>query len=416
MFLEQLIDFLFWCIPWIISEIRCPSRQTRRGHQQQEHHNENIKVQGNPIDLVGREHKFEYKEFSDTLEPENEIEALLSGVNVSALNNNTLINDAAESRSSWFVPHRSERGPLLPSIARSFPTCVTIILSGIAISGVSGFFAYLDMETTDKCIGIEPHLNNSIPVKVLKWKLIGESFQAFLLNFWLPATIALLFGGKVFLEKFRSLLYIGLIMGLLTVVYKAYLFIYCGSHFRDSHNRYPANAIFFLGVIVICIHIARATKQSTSSIVLKIGQIFVFSLIMCLSYRNWIVPLFNKRTDDINKAMIAAILPLFALIPVAVGKYVVLCHFTDFVEPEASFVLIYFNYLIPVALYRIMQAELSDLRLFVAFSLLHGTFNFIAQVSVYMRVHFLLHGGESTAKLNNYDPNNYRNMIGKKSV
>ena len=175
-------------------------------------------------------------------------------------------------------------------------------------------------------------------------------------------------------------------MGLLVVIYKAYLFIYFGSHFQDSKNRYPGNAIFFSGVILSCIPIARVTRQSKKSIVVKIGQIIVFSLAMYFGYRYGIVPWFNKQTSDLNRAMIAAILPVFSFIPVAVGKYVVLCHCTAFVEAEVSFVLIYFNYLIPVLLYRIMQAEITDLRLFVAFSIMHGVFNLIAQVSVHMHV------------------------------
>ena len=265
MFLEQLIDFLCLCISRLISEIRCPSGRKQR--KQQEDCNDNINVpnpSNPPSDLViNPEHKFDYKEFPDAGESENEFEAirLLSAASMSTVYNNGLANAVVEFRSSCFVPPKSERGPLLSSIARSIPTNVTILLSAIVISGIAGFFAYLDLETTDKCIGIEPYLNNSIPEKVLKWKLIGESCQAWLLNFWFPATIALLFGRKVFLEKFRSLLYIGSIMGLLVVIYKAYLFIYCDSDFRDSNYRYPGNAIFFLGEILGCIQIARATKQ-----------------------------------------------------------------------------------------------------------------------------------------------------------
>ena len=380
MLLEQIIDFLFWCILWLISEIRCPSRQ-KPEEQQHRECKENINV----CLLTNAEHNFEYKEFPDTIGPESEddAEVLLSAANHSVLNNNSWINASPEISSTWIFPHKSERGPLLPSIARSFPTCVTILVSAIGISGISGFFAFLDMETTDKCISFESHKNTSISTEVLKWKLMGESFQDLLLNFWFPATIALIYGGKLFVKKLNSLSYIGLIMGLLVAIYKAYLFIYYGSHFQDSKYRYIGNAIFFLGIILSCTKIARVTNQSKSGITLKIGQIFVFTLFMYLVYRNLIVPWFNEQTNEINKVMIAAILPIFALIPVAVSKYVVLCHCTEFVEAEVSFVLIYFNYLGPVVLYRIMQAELTDLRLFVAFSSLHGTFNLLAQVSVH---------------------------------
>ena len=396
MFLEQLIDFLFWCIPWLISEIRCPSKrkeqeQQPREQQQrslQEHRNENINVSISHSECFPFEHDFEYKEFPEATESQCEIEAQKL-VSESTLNE-ILFSATVEFRvNSWFLPHKSEQGPLLESLARSFLTNITLILTAILISVISGILTYFDIETVDKCIGIQPYLNKSISVNVLRWKLIGESFEVVVLNFWFSATIALLFGWKMFLEKFKSLLYIGLIMGLLVVIYKTFLFIYIGSDFNNSYNRYPANALFFIGIILSCIQIANALQQSPTSILLKIGQIFAFSLFMSLSYRNLIVPWFSEQTSGINKAMIAAILPLFALIPIAVGKYVVLCHCSRFVQADASFVLIYFNYLVPVALYRIMQAELKDLRLFIAFSLLHGTFSFLAQVSSHIVTMYL---------------------------
>ena len=352
--MEQIIDILFWCLRWLISDIRCPSRQRREEGQPDnglQEGDENLNI------LFGAdaEPNFDYKEFPDTIRSENEQHE--SGVLISATAidiNNAQANVSEEFHSTWF-PEKSEWGPLMPSIARSFSTCVAILVLAIVISGISSFFAYLDMETTDKCTGIESHQNTSIPNEVLKWKLIGESFQALLLNFWFPATIALLFNGRVFLRELKSLLCISLIMGLLVVIYKAYLFIYFGSHFHDSKYRYPGNAIFFIGTIVSCIPIARVTRQSKKSIVVKIGQIIVFSLAMYFGYRYCIVPWFNKQTSDLNRAMIAIILPVFSFIPVAVGKYVGLCHCTEFVEAEVSFVLIYFNYLIPVVLYRILK-------------------------------------------------------------
>ena len=384
MFLEQLIDFLCWCVRWLITEMRCPSRQRREERQPGDGQAGNEDI--NLLVDTNAESNFYYKEFPHTIGSENEQDnsrVLISPVVIAS--NSTMANGLPEFCFSWLFPHKSDRGPLLPSIARSFPTCATILVSAIAISGISGFFAYLDMETTDKCTGIESHRNNSIPIKVLKWKLIGESFQALLLNFWFPATVALLFNGRVFLRELKSLLCISLIMGLLVVIYKAYLYIYHGSHFKDSKYRYPGNAIFFIGIIISCIPIARVTRQSTKSIAIKIGQIIIFSLLMYWGYRYWIVPWFNKQTSDINRAMIATILPVFSLIPVAVGKYIGLCHCTTFVEAEVSFVLIYFNYLIPVVLYRIMQAELTDLGLFVAFSVIHGVFNLIAQLTRHFR-------------------------------
>ena len=241
MLLEQLIDILYCWIQWIISEIHCLPERTE-GEQQQEqeqqqpllrdHSTENI------LELIAstrrhnREHRFEYKEFPNTNEAENNIEPAVSlsdAASVSALNNNSV--DFTMTSHSWFLPHKPKRGPLWPSIKRSVIANVTIIFAAIIITCFSGCFAYLDIETTDKCIGIEAYINNSIPVDVLKWKLVGESFQVLLINFWFSATIALLLGRKVFLQKFKCLLYTGLATGLLVVIYKAYVYIFGGSGF-----------------------------------------------------------------------------------------------------------------------------------------------------------------------------------------
>ena len=392
MFLEQLIDFLVWGVKWLISEMCCPSESLQRQQEQQQQQRqllaEHDREVGNgsigsfqPFEL---QQNFEYEEFPHSVEPENENETtmlLMNAASVSIFNNNA-VSATVENRSGWFFPRQSERGPLWSSIKRSFFTSVTIVLAAILLGVISCFFAYFDTETTDKCFGIEPYLNDSLPVNVLKQKLFGESFQVVLINFLFPATIALLFGREMFLNMFKSLLYIGFIMGLLVVIYKTYLFICCGSCFRNLHNRYPANAIFFIGVILGCIQIANALNESRRSILVKIGQTFLFALLMSWGFRYFIVPWFNKQTSGIKKAMIAGILPLYALLPIAIGKYVVLCHCSQFVKADAFFILIYFNYLGPVTLYRIMQAELTELRLFIAFSLLHGTFNIIAQVSL----------------------------------
>ena len=141
----------------------------------------------------------------------------------------------------------------------------------------------------------------------------------------------------------------------------------------------------------------------------------MLSLFMSLSYRNLIVPWFNEQTSDVNKAMIncSHYSSVLSDSSSSVSKCVVLCYCTDLVQADVSFVLIYFNYLITVALYRIMQAELTDLRLFVAFSLLHGAFNIIAQVRLCMCIFCCI--GVFTTTYNAWNIDNH-NMVSKKAL
>ena len=58
-------------------------------------------------------------------------------------------------------------------------------------------FIYLILNTKNLCRQWE-HNNHSIPLSVLKWRLIGEETEDIVMNLWFPATLALLFGRMEF--------------------------------------------------------------------------------------------------------------------------------------------------------------------------------------------------------------------------
>ena len=110
---------------------------------------------------------------------------LMNAASVLIFHNNA-VSATVENRSGWFFPHQSERGPLWSSIKRSFFTSVTIVLAAILLGVISCFFAYFDTETTDKCFGIEPYLNDSLPVNVFNtkviWRIISSSANKFFVS------------------------------------------------------------------------------------------------------------------------------------------------------------------------------------------------------------------------------------------
>ena len=102
-------------------------------------------------------------------------------------------------------------------------------------------------------------------------------------------------------------------------------------------------------------------------------------------YRLVIVPYLNGLKDEINKAMITASTVAIVLIPSAVCKYVAVRRSSGIVKPDRSFLLMYTVRVVPMAIYRMMQADFDILWLYIGFSILHGFGNTIEKVTQSLR-------------------------------
>ena len=84
-----------------------------------------------------------------------------------------------------------------------------------------------------------------------------------------------------------------------------------------------------------------------------------------------IVACFNGLTNDIIKAMVALITPIFAVLPTAVCRQLALKS-SKFADSGRSFVLIYYLHGVVIVLYRTMQADVKSIWIFIGLSVLHG--------------------------------------------
>ena len=111
-----------------------------------------------------------------------------------------------ERKSFW----KSSRKAVSTSISMAFslvpPTVLTIL------------FPYFDFNTTNLCREWQQH-NNTVPLSVIRIRVIGTIVEVFIINFWLPLTAAILFGWKDFKRRFFPVLYIAFIFAEATVIY-----------------------------------------------------------------------------------------------------------------------------------------------------------------------------------------------------
>ena len=295
----------------------------------------------------------------------------------------TRLGGASSGRRSYWESSRKSLWTTLSVTFAIFPSTVFII-----------GFLYVDLNTTDLCLEWQYH-NNTLPFSVKRLRVIGDSVEAVITNLWFPLTSVVLFGWKEFKLRFLSTFYVAFIFGGMVIIYYLFLLVF-GVYNTHMSYRYPANVMFFTGIICCCIVILRnirANRQSDSTLSYSNGHIlvlvstqFLASSILAFTYRYSIVPFFNSIKQENCKFMVAAIAPTITIIPAAICKHMALRQSSEVVDPGRSFVLVYFIRGGVILLYRTMQADLKSIWLFIGLSLFSGFLNFLEKATYRIRI------------------------------
>ncbi|XP_046861139.1 uncharacterized protein LOC124454373 isoform X1 [Xenia sp. Carnegie-2017] len=267
-----------------------------------------------------------------------------------------------------------------------------LLAFAVLITVICGQIVYLDQLTTDRCAGTEHLLTNfSAPTSVLSARAAGESFEAFFLNLWFPFTMVLLLGWKKAKNIHISNLVICVITGIIAVIYKVCLYIIFDGDITGWWKRSISAGIMLIGIIISCCRIAsyQASPEVNKiwnrrkKMLLTIGLIFCFAALFAFVYAELFVPWFNNQSSDFLKILVAAMVSLIATLPVAISKYIVLVPLKNIIDvnPSRSYILVYFNHVIPIALYRVMQSDVKHFGYFILFSFLQGLIDNVTKLT-----------------------------------
>ena len=285
----------------------------------------------------------------------------------------------------------SERKSVLKSFRKAIWTSISMALSLFPLTTFTIMFLYVDLNTNDLCREWQHH-NNTVPLSVMRIRIIGRSLNMLIINFWFPLTAVILFGWKVFKLSFINVLYIAFIFAEAAVIY--YLFLLAFGVF-DTHPyyRYPSNILYFTGIICCSIVMVRSIRMSAVSLSysnLHIMALLSTQLLVCsiLSYIFWygIVPYFISFKKEKYKFMVAALAPAITFIPSVICKHIALRRSSEIVHPGRSFVLATFIRGGVIYVYRIMQADFPNVWLFIGLSLFSGVMNFLKKATHRVRM------------------------------
>ncbi|XP_028399428.1 uncharacterized protein LOC114522859 [Dendronephthya gigantea] len=277
------------------------------------------------------------------------------------------------------------------SIWKSLWTSLSITIAIMPITAFMMAFIYLDLKTTDLCIEWEYH-SHSLLLSVKRLRVIGDSVEAIIINLWFPLTTAVLFSWKVFKMKYFSTFYVGLIFGLTAVIYYLLLLVF-GAYGTHMYYRYPLNVLFFTGIItgsVVVLRNIRASEPTVSYSNFHIFALVSSELLVCtvltFVYRYGTIPFFISVKEEQYKFLVAAMAPALAIIPAAILKHSALMRSSGVVHPGRSFVLVYCIRGGVIYVYRTMQADFTNIWLFVGLSLFSGVLNFLKKATYRVRM------------------------------
>ena len=277
------------------------------------------------------------------------------------------------------------------SIRRSLWTTLSITVAMFVPTAFTMAFLYVDLNTTDLCLEWQYH-NNTLPLSVKRLHLIGHSVEVMITNLWFPLTMVVLFGWKEFKLRFLSTFYVAFIFGETTVIYYLFLLVF-GVYDTHMYYRYPANVLFFTGIICCSIVMLRNIRASDSTlsysncrILALVSTELVVSSVLALAYKYAIVPFFNGIRQESYKFLVAVMVPGITIIPAVICKHIALRRSSEVVDPGRSFVLVYFIRGGVILLYRTMQADLKNIWLFIGLSLFSGSLNFLEKATYRIRM------------------------------
>ena len=265
------------------------------------------------------------------------------------------------------------------SICKSFWTSLSVTIAIVPLTVFTIAFLYFHLNTTNLCIEWQYH-DHTLPLSVKRLQVIGESVEAIILNLWFPLTTVVLFSWKVFKTSFISTLYVGVIFGLVVIIYFLFLLVF-GIYGTHVYYITPANALALTGVTICGTKILRnirASEQTVSYSNFHILALVLSEQLLCylLSFvtRYGSIPLFKSVKEQHYKFLIAAMAPALAIIPAAILKHIALRRSSEVVHPGRSFVLAYCLRGGVIYRYRTMQADFKNIWLFVGLSLFSGVF------------------------------------------
>ena len=266
--------------------------------------------------------------------------------------------------------------------------CIQIV-GGVALGTIAILVLVLDFNTVDLCFDQQKLNWTALPKRTQAVMVAAGCCEAYVVQLWSFLVVLFLFGWP--LIKRLNLLVLNLLGAFVDTYYRLVLQVF--NIYKSSWMSFPLNAIFVLillmNSLLIGREIARRNENGRRGRIKKTLQVFAmllaqfaFALAIFFVLVYVLFPLYGKASET-NRAVIAGCFPLVPAMPKVIIRLA--AQRIDFLHPGNSHALLVVLNFASAIVFRVMQAELTDLNLFILISLVHGAIDLLERFTIVIR-------------------------------
>ena len=262
-------------------------------------------------------------------------------------------------------------------------------LGGVALGSLAFSILILNLNTIDICFDVQyPHWT-AVSKRYQRMIVTVSIIESFVIQLWTFLVVLTMFEWR--LIKKLNLLTLNLLGALLDPCIRLFARLY--GVFRKPWMSYPCNGLFVLILVTNSLIIGREIaknseternkriKKTIQVLAMLIAQ-FAFGIPITFGLVYVLIPLYGEASET-YRAVIAGAVPLATAIPKVIVRLA--AQRIDFLHPGDSHVLLIVLYSASAIVFRVMQAELNSLKLYIILSFAHGAIDLLERLTIVIR-------------------------------
>ena len=266
------------------------------------------------------------------------------------------------------------------------------ILGGVALGSLAIVILVIDFNTVDLCYDMQSKNWTALPKGIQAVMVTAATTEAYYVQLWTFLVVLTMFGWRLIKEL--NLLILNLLGAFFDTCYRLYLQVY--DIYYKPWRSFPLNGLFVLlllmNSLIIGRDVAKKSEVGRNKIIKKAIKVsamlvaqFAFGIPITFGLVYVLIPLYGKASET-YRAIIAGALPLVTAAPKVIVRLA--AQRIDFLHPGDSHVLLNVLYSASAIVFRVMQAELTSLRLFILLSFAHGAIDLLERLTIVIRDYF----------------------------
>ena len=273
------------------------------------------------------------------------------------------------------------RPSVLRTICQSMYIGALISLLAAVILGL--FYIMISYVSSEPVQNWQFHPKVTIPVKIQWIRTLSDVICVAFLYMWFFVGMLFLFRPYQLKGVKRKLILVAFFLFCVDIVYHVVLQMFGISHSKLSvTQKIPLYVIFLISicwqVYLLTNHFRNLSRRAT--LFIKLTTPYCSTFFLAIFVETFIYPMYNKQTED-GKLLIALFSPLCAVIFKVILR---LCtqRLKKIAHPGYSYILLVPLYFGSAIMFRVMQAELDNLKLIAVLGIIHGAVEVLERSTV----------------------------------